>query len=1041
MAAEKTVFGTTGRMTMGGLERIPAGGTRSIDRSLDSAEKMVDKFADALSKIVGTLSGIGSTGGAHRATSQSSVAIPNGGIFPPTTPAVSTMGTRTAAQVGGNWAFNTTPVVPPGSPEPSFGGVPGSPANGGGATFGPTSGGGAAPPSQPGGRHRAPAASGNGGNWGGRALGLAAVGLAAFTANHYSNQFLEQSVASQYSYGSDFSPAANAMFRNDYTAFNAQDSAQAANIQSTMGGYAPGSAQYAAQRTANQSISYADPTISNTQAAQAAVGFQSPSTFNRLQALGINPINAQGIVDIHQLAIQILAKVPWYTQIKTGAQIQAELYDPAGGIYVTLQSFMANGLIPAASYKAVQAAIGDILRAQIKGVSPASLATLEQQATDSNSPVAKSVLNQLGIGNSLAQTSKAKVGGQINTEVDTLGGFTKATKAATDALVGFRSFLNNVMQTTHTGGIVGGASGILGTLGGVLKVGGGYLLGRGAMGALRGGGGAAASLGRGAWGATKFAGKGFGSLFSRAAPVGSDILSGAEALAPEAGGALEFGAGLAGDAVEGGAGGMAPSMSSGMYSSTQVRGIGSLGAQRGGRSPGTGGSDPGQSQQAGNSATQGGGSSSGNAGISFIPPGPGVDSLDGETDFGPRNIGQGFHTGIDLMRGMQGATIKASATGEVTGAGWGSSGDSGYGNTVMINHGGGYVTMYAHMATITVSKGASVRQGQGIGTVGGTGSYARGPHLHFELHVNGKPVDPVPYISGKRGSYSGSPPSGTAGSSGGQTTTAQGTGSDMGTGSAFANGNKYGSTEEVDALASLLSGAAPGVSSSNWNSPGSSSSGVSGSLGSGSGSGSSGSGSSGSVPTGSPQAIAKKMLSQFGWSQDQFNPLNLLWTRESGWRWNATNPSSGAYGIPQSLPADKMASAGSDWKTNPATQIKWGEGYIKDRYGSPAGAWAHSQQTGWYDKGSWEIKKDELAMVHQGELIAPKKDADVIRNALTGGGGGRQTSITFAAGAIVVQLTGPVSQSDADEAGRMIVDAVVSDERMNLLATGAMYGK
>ncbi|WP_407563306.1 hypothetical protein [Streptomyces sp. 184] len=101
------------------------------------------------------------------------------------------------------------------------------------------------------------------------------------------------------------------------------------------------------------------------------------------------------------------------------------------------------------------------------------------------------------------------------------------------------------------------------------------------------------------------------------------------------------------------------------------------------------------------------------------------------------------------------------------------------------------------------------------------------------------------------------------------------------------------------------------------------------------------------------KSAAREMLGQFGWGDRQWPPLNKLWTRESGWRWNARNPSSGAYGIPQSLPAWKMRSAGSDWRTNPATQIKWGLGYIDGRYGNPAGAWAHSQRVGWYDDGGW----------------------------------------------------------------------------------------
>ena len=93
---------------------------------------------------------------------------------------------------------------------------------------------------------------------------------------------------------------------------------------------------------------------------------------------------------------------------------------------------------------------------------------------------------------------------------------------------------------------------------------------------------------------------------------------------------------------------------------------------------------------------------------------------------------------------------------------------------------------------------------------------------------------------------------------------------------------------------------------------------------------------------------AKKALPSYGWGEAQWPPLEKLWTRESGWRWNADNPTSDAYGIPQSLPGSKMASAGADWKTNPETQIKWGLGYIKGRYGSPLRAWQHSEATGWY---------------------------------------------------------------------------------------------
>jgi hypothetical protein len=97
-----------------------------------------------------------------------------------------------------------------------------------------------------------------------------------------------------------------------------------------------------------------------------------------------------------------------------------------------------------------------------------------------------------------------------------------------------------------------------------------------------------------------------------------------------------------------------------------------------------------------------------------------------------------------------------------------------------------------------------------------------------------------------------------------------------------------------------------------------------------------------------PQAIAQALLPQYGFDSSQMSCLIPLWMGESGWRWNAENASSGAYGIPQSLPGDKMASVASDWRTNPVTQIKWGLEYIKASYGSPCGAWGFKQGHGWY---------------------------------------------------------------------------------------------
>ena len=103
-----------------------------------------------------------------------------------------------------------------------------------------------------------------------------------------------------------------------------------------------------------------------------------------------------------------------------------------------------------------------------------------------------------------------------------------------------------------------------------------------------------------------------------------------------------------------------------------------------------------------------------------------------------------------------------------------------------------------------------------------------------------------------------------------------------------------------------------------------------------------------SADPGSARAIGKALAAERGWGDSEFSCLDKLWTKESNWLWNAENPSSGAYGIPQSLPGTKMASAGADWQTNPTTQIEWGLGYIAGRYGTPCSAWSHSMAVGWY---------------------------------------------------------------------------------------------
>jgi len=99
---------------------------------------------------------------------------------------------------------------------------------------------------------------------------------------------------------------------------------------------------------------------------------------------------------------------------------------------------------------------------------------------------------------------------------------------------------------------------------------------------------------------------------------------------------------------------------------------------------------------------------------------------------------------------------------------------------------------------------------------------------------------------------------------------------------------------------------------------------------------------------GAKASARQLMSSRYGWGGDQFSCLESLWTKESGWNYQAYNADGGATGIPQALPGSKMAAAGSDWQTNAATQVAWGLGYISSTYGTPCSAWSHSQAMNWY---------------------------------------------------------------------------------------------
>jgi hypothetical protein len=285
------------------------------------------------------------------------------------------------------------------------------------------------------------------------------------------------------------------------------------------------------------------------------------------------------------------------------------------------------------------------------------------------------------------------------------------------------------------------------------------------------------------------------------------------------------------------------------------------------------------------------------------------------------------HDGVDINQPPGpnfGAPIYAYRAGRVTYTGWG----RGYGDAVFEKGNVGPEVVYGHMSRVVARAGQAVRAGQTIGYVGATG-HASGPHLHFGV-PGGTYAGALSLLRGAT-----NVPGGSSGALG------------------FLRDlfDPLGAIKRR--LAKLVAGAVPGGEvgrdlvgavkdkvfdlATGW------ARGLVGTVGS----------VAGAVIGGSAaKTYAQKQLGKYGWGGSaQWIALDKLWNKESGWNPRADNPTSSAYGIPQALPGSKMATAGRDWRTNAATQIRWGLGYIKDRYGSPANAWAHSQAHNWYDDG------------------------------------------------------------------------------------------
>jgi len=739
MAEEDALSGTGGSVF----------GDNNVQRSLDATERTVTRLDASVSKLVAAvdkLVGAAPAYGGSSGTSSSGQApgVPNGGV--------------TSHRAAG------PPTV-----------------IGGGS----------------GGAHRAGLAAGY--PTGGMVAGTLAAAGAAYTAGSIARTVANpdtpamaraSSMTSSYYTGRPFSERTMLDLYGRNT--TAHSSADMMGVVAGLAGtsiYTPGTRGFSQQLQGITGTSFVNPTMSNMQSLKGAQGLSSASTFNAMRSMGIQTLGPQGQArDPRQIAQQILASIPGSQDIKTMEQVTAELSQNSN-LSFTLQSWVQSGAMPAEAYPVVMSEIRGILMARVKGNMSFKrydqLMRQRAQGGERGEAAARILKQRAGVGGSLSQEEREEAAAGRQGAIKQLDNFEQGLRLSTEAMTNFRKTLEGAMPDWLTDilgfgkgfnekskigsllGITGGGLGILKTVGGMLGIGGTHDQ-RMTMGATTGSYGMAGSS-MGAMGMDSGASlpvsDGSGSAQSLSTAM-SD-LSGGRAGSPSAGTS----------GIDGGL------MDTGMPSSTDS----DFGGPRGVT----------QQQQ-----------SSGHAGQGNKGRGKGKGKARGRLAWpcrGPitAKFGQaggrwssGSHTGLDIGVGS-GTPVKAAASGTVTTAG----SHSAYGNQIIINHGNGIQTRYAHNSRLKARKGAHVRQGEVIAHSGATGNVT-GPHVHFEVIINGRAVDPLPYLRGKAidindaGGGSSNAPSTSGGG---------GSSSSSDTGAGSAGGIGY-STSEAEIVAAALAG-------------------------------------------------------------------------------------------------------------------------------------------------------------------------------------------------------------------------------------------
>lgn len=1133
----------------GGFMAGRAAGTKRTDETVDRLNDTLEKFSDTLQRLISSLDNQARKqgGGFSSGTQQSSTRIGNGGgvTFGGQAPGAHAAGPQHRAP--GQAAFGYGPG--------GGGGAAGG-GNGGGWSFG---GGGAHSAGWgfgPGGRATQAYAAAGGASGIAASVGKAAlVGSAIYTYNHYAGMDAGQTIAAQYGGGGErWKRAYQSMIPGNYTAHSATDAMQSMALLGERGGFTPTSSGFASMRSGVLSTSLVDPAISNVQSAQAYVSMQSVGTLNRAQGMGMDFRGKSN----RQIAQTILARIPGSRNIRNEGQLAAAMA-PSGGISVTLQDAVRSGLITQESEQVIRSEMRGILKAQIGGTGFSEYNSLMGQANSRNTgtrDAAVDRLKELGIANSTVAAQRTYEGAKRDTEASTVEGFTAAVNQSTGALERFRGALNEILDKTGAGRVLGYGSGVMGSVPGLGRFlpsipgigdGPGNMASSAVMYASSVGGDGPSSLSSGSmsYGGAAMRSGGGGAAGGRAGGAGSRynlgavkpwVAAAANHLGPMFGISTVYGFGQRGN-VSDHPKGLALDFMCGKSAGDRLASYARANHKRlnityiiwrqriwsinnpGWRrmedrgSPTANHMDhvhisflaaPTNPDLGGLPSGGGiGGSARGAGGSGGLGMGGAASDLGGSeftsTSMGGASSGYGYggySEAAALGLGGGGAGVGSLAA-AATGGGGGSPGGGGAGAS---HSGGGLRVMTANLNWARgrdknqlrhLTDSADILLLQEANDVDLDRLLPRGWKSNQNMRSSGTMGSAIAWNASKLGNNIGRSglAFGATQSSGGRNlntrylsyldTNLNGQQvrlisghfplNRLGSKSQFEDnlreviqGRPKGSewlfgtdaNQSVSALARRLNGIA-------------SASGIIGQIrskglraggmfvdrwGEGAGvtdhpyvglsirgSAQAGGGRGGSVAENI--ALGKSMAAGRGWTGAQWNALRQLWMRESGWRTNADNPTSSAYGIPQALTALHNLD-GTSYMTDPRRQIAWGLNYIKGRYGNPTAAWNFWQKNHWYDSGEWNIRDDKDARVHKGEMIIPTKVAEAVRNELTAPGirgvrgGGPQVSVVFQSGALVVQMASGATEREGRAFGNSIMETIANDERWKTLAKG-----